>query len=649
VRPAARASGTPRRAGAARRWAWLLALLVAGNSAWFLLRDGGSGPGPRRLPRGAVPAGAFREYLPLERAPLAAEPLPEPAALRHEVTVVDAAGAPIAGAGVRGWPRVARRDEPDPSTVVEATAGADGRAVLEFPRSTLIALRASAPGFVEGRIHAAGASSRVVLEPACSLHGRVVEEAGGEGVAGARVVAWRHHPRTPGVDAVALAPRGALPPAETETGPDGAFALEGLAPGAWLLMVVPPRLAPAKRTVAVSAGTPAWVEVKVGAGFALRVRVLRAADRAPPREGRAWLEVPGWSDYFPWPARALREGVLDAEGRVVFEGLSQPEGRVHLRTEAGEHRARWIRGVPDPVTGRRDGEVLLLVAGDEVRDERVAGRVVDADGNPVAGARIVWALAGEHIEAQARNTTGFSEHLETRTDAEGRFELRSVLPSQVTWCGAPRIFVLHADFVPIEYPLPPGEARGSLEVVLGRGAALRIRVRDAAGRPVPGLVVFLRPPATDGQPLPGDLHIGILPAPVTDAAGVAAIAHVGKGRWEVEARAIDGNTGAFGAVDVAATGDVAIDLAVEPLHALHGRVLDNDGAPASREARVFLQEGSRHRTVGVDDAGRFRFEGVRIRDPGAVPRVSAYAPGRGGGPSVEFLAPPLGPVDLRLP
>lgn len=195
--------------------------------------------------------------------------------------------------------------------------------------------------------------------------------------------------------------------------------------------------------------------------------------------------------------------VCRGRGSPAFEN-GDAEGRFELHVAEGEHSSVWIAA---------DGYVALAWDWDvphDVGDARVGlarpafvdGRVVDADGRPVAGADVEIVLPADsprvladdcdrhavpaHVLAAwhlpGRATDKPRELARLRTDAEGAFYLQ-LLPDP-----APRrVAVSHGDFVrtAAEFVAPEAAAHTRVEVQLVRGATLQGVVRRN-GEPVDG-------------------------------------------------------------------------------------------------------------------------------------------------------------------
>lgn len=121
------------------------------------------------------------------------------------------------------------------------------------------------------------------------------------------------------------------------------------------------------------------------------------------------------------------------------------------------------------------------------RPAPIGGRVIDPDGQPVAGAQVGF----NHNDlwlGQTRPEDHAFKWIETTTGADGRWTLRRIAPDMIK---ALHGFVQHPDYVPCVFNTvfqDPEAARqlreGSYVFQLGRAVAVRGRVLDPDGQPV---------------------------------------------------------------------------------------------------------------------------------------------------------------------
>jgi protocatechuate 3,4-dioxygenase beta subunit len=353
---------------------------------------GRGGEPPRPAPSATV--GSAGATLAGPGAPAPAAPLTG----RVEGTVVGADGQPVPGATVavvdRGPPRAV---EPD------------GRFVVPDLEAGTYAVVAAAPGHLPARADAvevaAGAAARVALTLTVGGHSvtGVVSDASGGPIEGATVTAARREALGAG-DMIAA----------TLTDRDGRYRLT-LAPGSYVVSgeredyvraTADLEVADLDRTLdlrLVPAGVVEGIVKDVASGAPVAGAKVEASAARPGRFGGG---------------RRSRPVTTDAGGRFRLTGLTPGAIALSARVDADGRQS------PEPT------EVLLgigeQVTGVELWVEAapyLAGRVVDADGRPIADANVM-AMGG---------TSGES----TQTDPDGRFRVLGLDP------GAYQVFASH--------------------------------------------------------------------------------------------------------------------------------------------------------------------------------------------------------------
>lgn len=422
-----------------------------------------------------------------------------PGAVVHGRTV-DVEGRPLGGVTVGS---VALLDPP-------VASDGDGRFTLRRVPLRLVNVTAAKPGFVtvptpwlEVTPRTRDANGEIVLRlaPAVALRGRV-RTRDGRPFADASVAARIAQP-------LALRCEASVEHCD----PDGRFELAALPAGALAIVSAGSEWFPetAETTVTVGGGEVElvvdprplialdFVDAATGARRApshLLVRVLDPRTGPLPETGSDSHDP--WDD-FEWTAsersRPLRTA---ADGGIVV-----PFGRAieilesKIRDEGSERPSEWRCEVLASAPGCADATVPFRVAaGAAPPAVRIAfepagavlGRVVDADGAPVADASV--RLFGV-LPDDARGWTGWcgvvvpDDHerwLETRSGADGRFELalttaphaRAIVRARASGRAAAQTEPFAVD----------ARARTEVTVVLPRGGALAGRVlRGGVGQP----------------------------------------------------------------------------------------------------------------------------------------------------------------------
>jgi Carboxypeptidase regulatory-like domain len=490
--------------------------------------------------------------------------LPRRAPLPGRVT--DPAGKSVPGAVV--WPRH------DPGTAVRSDA--EGRFELTaapFPR---YALQAEAAGFLRGTLQVAAGErpAGVAVPPVRLVLGRRRPVIG-------QVVGPDGRP-IPEAEVAALAEGGAAPrsgapgPRTASTAADGRFAVlhapaqrfavEVTKPGyarlRWPEITAPPGEGP------IDLGVLRLVPGAVVSG--------RVSDRAgaPIADAEVWLR-----GRRPAGARRAPAARTDPAGAFRLVDL-RPGEPIDLQVTAEGYLEAAVRGVVPPPA--RPLAVQLTPAA------RVAGRVVDGSGRPVAGAEVRLAprlpepgTAGVPPPAGARE-------LAVTSGEDGGFAFAGVAPGAVLLEAAAAGFQLSE---PLPAEVPQGGSLRDLVLVVERGATVEGTVSDRGGEPVPGALVQLG-------------RVGAR----SDAAGRFRVEGVKPGAQLAEVDHRDFNR-LTRRLEVAPEGTTA-DFVLTGGWPVAGRAVDEQGLPVAG-AQLDLQQldrlESRAYRAGSGEDGRFRF------------------------------------------
>ncbi|MEE8523978.1 MAG: carboxypeptidase regulatory-like domain-containing protein, partial [Thermoanaerobaculia bacterium] len=333
--------------------------------------------------------------------------------------------------------------------------------------------------------HEGPGSLRIVMQPGRRGVGRVVDEQDAP-VAGAEVRL---------TEATATSRRRFFDPSagrkdrpDSVTGADGRFEIADVAPGRYDLEAEAASFAVAAVPgIEILDGTG---ELDLGTivlipGATIEGRVVDPRGR--PIEG-AGIRVIQPSRMPASFLRHLRAGqppdaVSEADGRFLVTD-QQPGGRVDLSVEKEGFVAASVSGVEVP--SQEPLEIVLRAA------SKVLGRVVDMDGQPVAGAAV-------EVDPERQGGSGMGHGMSGRrreTSAEdGTFEVFDVEPGRVT------VAVSAAGFRRQEIAgleVPADEPLRDLELVLVPGAEVRGTVTEADGSPAAGIFVGVTDPGSTG-------------------------------------------------------------------------------------------------------------------------------------------------------
>ena len=276
------------------------------------------------------------------------------------------------------------------------------------------------------------------------------------------------------------------------------------------------------------------------------------------------------------------------------------------------------------------------------RCARISGVVVDARGQPVAGASVSVA------DPERDNVT--MRRWDGNTDARGRFEAdvlgRFSYDVFATW---PR------DKYDFKHPPRRHRVRigdSNVRIVLPAGATVTGRVL-LAGDPLPSFGVVLTPPKSFGG----------TPIVVRHPDGKFELPHVQPGRWQVAVLGPGTRRKVAGEITTLRGQHVDLgDIAMERGQWIAGHVRDRNGAPVAgsrvvvgRWGRLHVVEGSQlepsfqgHFETLTDAVGAYAFEGIDAHQ-GPFNKPNIWAEHRDGRSSViHELAPGDAKIDFAL-
>jgi large repetitive protein len=357
--------------------------------------------------------------------------------------VVSTNGRPLAEATVRLL-------SPDKlSTAIrEVSTGRDGTfAVQDLPVGRFL-LRAERPGFspasVPVTLQASDSVTTVLRMASIQLLEGVVQDGQGRPLAQAALFAWPAGGAQVGV-------------VESLSGSDGRFALAGLSPGAWTLMVEAPGFGTLRLERVDLPSRPLVLrlqgEVRTLGG------VVVGADGGFVQDARVLLYGPALST--PREAKSTDKGIF------LFEGLGF--GKFVLRASTGQRVSTPQAVVIDAETGWLPPVKLTLGPG-----AMLTGRVLDDTGRPLARAD-VEPVAGPTDEAP----------ITVKTDKDGRFLVGPLVPARYqVWARQ----TAHAMTAPVEVQVR-ADKTAPIEIRLPRAVQVLGQAVDETGLPVAGAVV----------------------------------------------------------------------------------------------------------------------------------------------------------------
>ena len=336
-------------------------------------------------------------------------------------------------------------------------------------------------------------------------------------------------------------------------------------------------------------------------------------------------------DFSVTPATGIDCVVIDQDGQAVSGGtlrfidldmMFMPDRALRL-DDMGRLRTSVPPSTPmvdvmvSDAEGRRIGFAMLHPNADLLRVQMnavaaVTGRVVDADGNGLAGVR----LQCQRMKGSPLRITDVEDMPgDARTDAEGRFTVTGLPPKmllRVQAVGGEASYMRETEW-PNELTLEPGETRDIGTAVVDRtGLTLRGRVMDVERHLLAGCLI---------------LDISSKADAVSNANGAFELTGLPY-QGEPCLLAMHPDQPLFCvATNVDSTVDRPLDLVLEPLGSVCGRLLDAEGQPLAgwrvsvqveyapladdRDYAEAYGRGARvHTWVETDANGAWRVDGI---------------------------------------
>jgi hypothetical protein len=373
------------------------------------------------------------------------------------------------------------------------------------------------------------------------------------------------------------------------------------------------------------------------------VRVFRVASRA------RIATTPGE----PGGANPFAGAVTFEQGDGLFRLDQVRAGKVDLEFSANGYAPFELEDVQVEA-----GQVTRGLIVELSRGGRIAGRVLDPDGRPVAGALlhartlVPWNKEVEVPSGEARRGPpgrrrsearrndfdipgGMSEYAaglglyggEARVSrGDGTYEIDGVAPGQV------EVRTFHRDWASarIELQVPEGSEPTPLDIRLQVGSGLKGTVRDRFDRPVKGVFVLVMAPQAMGS---GE-STGALYQSASDAEGRYQISNMAPGSYFVVVAHAD---------DVLSPLSLLGSLGFELVNVPPGEVVEFDLVDTSVGAtRVYGQVGTRADPVTRGNVAAFSFEADNML--GVNARMAAIQPDG----TYEFKGLPAGSYQFHV-
>jgi hypothetical protein len=479
-------------------------------------------------------------------------------------------------------------------------------------------LLASAAGFSGTAVTLSPAVTgalRIELEEGRMLRGRVVAADDGRPLEGVRVSAFRG-----GAAARSLA--------NATTDHVGWFELAGLPEDEVGLACLPPGRWRGKAVRCdLRRGDALSERIELATGGVVGGRVLLA--HGEPASGARVTE--GFAGG--------KEAVADREGRFRLDGVATPAIDLYVR-HPGAALVQRRMALPESLV--LEGVDIVLDAGRTIR-----GRVLDATGAPVPGAKVA-AEAGSFVGGRQQ-----LDLVQGSTSGDGRFELAGVRSDL-----RHDLRVASRGFATLELALVGEHGRSSDggpaavdagDLVLTVESRLCVRRTFSDGTPAMGVsITLIRDQAPDAAPFRPRTAI-------TDTDGCARFDRLGVGSYRLLDDPRQPSQSGH-RVSIAVPGEqVEVDLPAAERSLVEGTVEHSDGAPAVDVAvEAFGADGERVGVARTGRDGRFRLRLVGDRfELRALPVVAGPAESAPARAALAAVTPDVtaagSPVRLRLP
>ncbi|MFO0983565.1 MAG: sigma-70 family RNA polymerase sigma factor [Planctomycetota bacterium] len=515
--------------------------------------------------------------------------------------VLDPDGAPVANAQVVAtrWEPMSGRDPDSDVTTPRlgvTSTGAQGEFSMERPRVPLVDLSVTAAGFPVAEVseHPVDRFVTVRLRRGGTVFGKVTREADGLPVARVRVSAsWSPVPR-------------AKDRVETRTDASGNYRLEGVVPRRVSLWIIPEQEAWQELEISVSDGGELRQDVAVKLGGTLRGTVTEALGGAPI----AGAEI-SVGQFAP------KIACTDERGEYQLTGVWVPPSSVDVVHVRAAGFGTSEQNIEDFTEGIKAIDFALA------RAREARGRVIDARGEPVAGAYVAAVASAA--------TSGFlqwrrRDWISARTERDGTFALRGLRPD------APHaLLVAMHRYGSVLHDFPASEAtQASIDlgdIALPPPGSIAGRVVDAAGGPMKGVLVLMHGWNDDRFRFSGGERATLTEDDVgrrtahTSEDGRFRFEDLAAGEYGLNAWLRDSGPGDRQKVSLGAGEDRAgVEIVIAGGLSIDGTVVDTAGEPVAHvQAFMNLESDPKVWRVAMCEDGRFHFE----RLPAGLYTISA--------------------------
>lgn len=514
--------------------------------------------------------------------------------------VLNQRGEPIAGATLTMYPELGCKHAVgfSPPACTIATTGSDGR--FTFPslwgaENWSYGVRATgyAPSY-EASFRLPNKPMTISMKPGGTISGHVIEKGSGTAVANARVVLRESAPSV----------RGSIR-SYTVTDASGAFTITDTGNGPCTVTFEHDQLVPDPMILHVGEkrGSDSSGHVlHASRGATIRGRVFDRETGAGVSGVALDIET-GYAG-----ARSVYGLTTDADGRYEATGLNTAKYQVKRGNAAAYVEDFELQEIDVEVRagGLTEGVDFALDRGNSV-----AGRVRDTSGAPLAGVAVAaYGSANDRVFHKPAVYSG----------ADGSFTLRGLATDAEVELSA-RI----DGYVLKERPrIQIGEqSPASIDLVLSRTNSIAGVVRNTAGRPEPGLLVYAR-----RQDAPPESH-DFFRAEMNERTGGFRLENVPEGDYDLLLypayfRGQPTPVSTVTLEDGAHIADIQLAYQGPKTRSVHGIVVDKDGAPV-QGVQLDLQELSYMGvTPTTDKSGAFTLQHV----PEGEWKITASKPGQ---------------------